>query len=126
MTSYKILLSYSPLRFMVLFLPASLRLPSLHTTSVPLRFVAAVTVAVDVMDVPVTTSVTVNTNGVSETTISWSAGVRDRAMPSDEISHRCAVDSSAHVNTTFSPGHGLSTLDCNSAPETERHTHLLE
>ena len=104
---------------MVLFLSARLRLPSRHTTRVPLRFLAAVNVAVDVMYLPITTSVTVNTNGVSEITVSWSPGVRDRMMPSDGTSHRCAVDSSAHVNLTFSPGHGLSTLDCNIAPETE-------
>ena len=110
--------TYLPRMFMVSFFSASIRLPSWHTTSVPLRSAVALTVVVDVMDVPVTTSVTVNWNGGSESTSALSAGVRDREMPSDGTTHRCRVDWIAHVNTTFSPGHGLSTLDCNSAPET--------
>ena len=45
--------------FMVMFWSAMIPVPSRHTTRVALRFVVALTVAVDVMN-PVITSVTVN------------------------------------------------------------------
>jgi len=52
---------YSPITFMVAFCGSgSIRLPSRQKTFVPLRFAAAVTVAVDVMEVPDITSVTAN------------------------------------------------------------------
>ena len=51
---------YIPLSVMMLLWSGSIPIPSRHKTSVPLRSEVAVTVAVDVMDVPGTTSVTAN------------------------------------------------------------------
>ena len=61
--SAQILIACSPLRFMVVFWFGSTRLPSLHNTRVPLRSSVTFTVAVDVVDVPGTTSVTANSKG---------------------------------------------------------------
>ena len=98
--------------------------PSWHTTRVPLRSSVALTVAVDVMD-PLLTSVTVNWNGGSENTLSLLRRRRTREMLRDGISHSCPREETVHLNSTISPGHGLSTLDCNWAPETEGETTLL-
>ena len=103
----------------VLFCSGSIPIPSRHTTRVPLRSVVTVTVAVDVMDVPVLTSVTVNWNWASGNTLPWSRGRRDREMFKNGMSHWCPLEGIVHVNVTLSLGHGLSTLDCNWAPETE-------
>ena len=51
---------FSPMMFMMMLWSGSVPTPSRHTTRVPLRSVVAATVAVDVMDVPVLTSVTLN------------------------------------------------------------------
>ena len=40
-------------------------------------------------------------------------------MSRDGTLHWCAREEIVHVNVTLSPGHGLSTLDCNLAPEAE-------
>ena len=108
----------SPLRFMVVFWFGSTRLPSSHKTRVPLRFAATLTVAVDVMDVPVITSVTLNSKGWSD--CSWLLGTRVWEMLRDGTLHWCTREGTVHVNTICSPGHGLSTLDCNWAPETAK------
>ena len=108
-----------PLRVMVLFLSGSIPIPSWHKTRVPLKSEVAVSVAVDVMNVPVLTSVTANWNGGSEITWPRSLGRRDREMAMDGTLHRCAREGSVQVNVTPSPGHGLSTLDSSWAPETE-------
>ena len=50
----------SPKMLIELLWSGSIPIPSRHTTRIPLRCVVTVTVAVDVMDVPVITSVTVN------------------------------------------------------------------
>ena len=107
-----------PIMLMVLLCSGSIPIPSRHTTRVPLRCVVTVIVAVDLMDVPVITSVTVNWNGGSEITLPWSRGRRDREMLNG-MSHWCPLERIVQVNVTLSPGHGLSTLDCNIAPETE-------
>ena len=108
-----------PMMFMMLLWSGSIPKPSWHTIRVPLRSAVAVTVAVDVMDVPGITSVTLNWNGGSEITPPWSPGIRDRGMSRPEASHRCESEKIVHVNVTLSPGHGLCTLDCNWASETE-------
>ena len=112
----------SPLRFMVLFWSGNTRLPSLHTIKVLLRSSVTFTVTVDVMDVPVLTSVTVNWNGGSENTWPWLLGRSARVMPKEEILHWCAREGTVHVNVTLSPGQGLSTLDCNWVSETNKQT----
>ena len=110
----------SPKMLIVLLWYGSIPIPSRHTTRVPLRCVVTVTVAVDVMDVPVTASVTVNWNGGSEITLPWSRGRRDREMFINEMFHWCPLEGIVHVNVTLSLGHGLSALDCNWAHETEK------
>ena len=87
--------------------------PSSHETRVSLSLIVAVTVAVDVMDTPITTSVTLNSNGGSGNTWPWLAGARVSVIPRDVTLHTCTVEKIVHVNTSCSPGHGLSTLDCN-------------
>ena len=114
---------YSPLRFMVLVWAGSDPIPSWHMTKVPLRSAVAVTVAVDVMDVPVLTSVTLNSNGGSGITWPWLAGRRLSVILRDGTVHRCAREATVQVNSILSPGHGLSTLDCNWAFETEKEWH---
>ena len=111
-----------PIMLIVLLWSGSIPIPSRHTTRVPLSSVVTVTVAVDVMDVPVTTSVTVNWNWASENALPWSRGRRDREMFNDGMSHWCPLEGIVHVNITLFPGHGLSTLDCSWAPETERNS----
>ena len=81
-------------------------------TRVPLRSSVALTVAVDVMD-PVLTSVTLNQNGGSGNTLFLLRRTRSREMLRDGISHPCPREGTVHVKVTVSPGHGLSTLDCN-------------
>ena len=106
--------------FMVLLWSGSIPIPSWHTTMVPLRSAVAVTVAVDVILDPVITSVTVNWNGGwSVITLPRSRGRRDWIIPRDGMCHWCAGEEIVHVKVTLSPGHGLSRLDCNWAPETE-------
>ena len=109
----------SPMMLTMLLWSGSIPIPSRHTTRVPLRCMVTVTVAVDLMDVPVITSVTANWNGESEITLPWSRGRRDREMFKNGMSHWCPTEETVHVNVTLSPGQGLSTLDCNWAPETE-------
>ena len=106
---------------MVLLWSGSIPIPSWHKTMVPLRSAVAVTVAVDVIILdPVITSVTVNWNGGwSETTLPWSRGRRDWKIPSDAMFHWWPREGIVQVNVTLSPGHNLSTLDCNWTPETE-------
>ena len=117
----------SPLRFMVLRWSGSVPTPSWHTTRVPLRSAVALTVAVDVMDVPGITSVTLNVNGGwSVITLPWSRRRRDREMPRDWMFHWCPRDGIVQMKVTVFPGHGLSTLDCNWAPETENKQSLDE
>ena len=114
---------HSPMMFMMLLWSGSVPTPSRHTTRVPLRSAVAVTVAVDVMDVPITTSVTVNWNGGwSMITLPWSRGRRDREIFKNRMSHWCPIEGIVQVKVTLSPGHGLSTLDCNWAPEYEIQT----
>ena len=117
---YKCIIYCSPLRIMVASWFGSIRLPSRHKTRVPLRFAVALNVAVDVMDVPGTTSVTLNSKGGSGITFPRPTGASVRTMLRDETTHWCEVEESVQVNVTLSPGHGLSTLDCNWAPETEK------
>ena len=116
----------SPVRYIVMFWSGSIPIPSWHTTRVPLRSAVMFTVAVDVMHVPVLTSVTLNWNGGSDITRPRSPGRRDRTMSRDGTLHRCATEGTVQVNVTLSPGHGLSTLDCNWAPETKREWQLLD
>ena len=115
----------SPVMFIVLFWLGWISNPSWHTTRVPLRCSVTLTVAVDVMDVPVTTSVTLNWNGGSENTSSSLRWRRAREILRDGISHWCPREGTVHVKVTVSPGHSLSTLDCNWAPETKGETTLL-
>jgi len=115
---------YSPLRLMVLVWSGSTRLPSWHIIKVSLRPSVILTIAIDVMDVPGTTSVTLNSNGGSEITpLCWLLGVSARLMPRDGTLHWCAVEEIVHVKVTVSPRHGLSALDCNWANETEKEWH---
>ena len=113
-----------PMIFMLLLWSGSIPIPSWHKTVVPLRSGMALTVAVDVID-PVITSMRLNWNGGSEITLPWSRGRRDWIISWDGTSHRCASEDIVHVNITLSPGHGLSTLDCNSASETKRDNNTL-
>ena len=103
----------------VVLCSGSIPIPSRHIVRVLLSSVVTVTVAVDLMDVFVITSVTVNWNGGSENTLPWSRGRSDREMFNDGMTHWCPLEGIVHVNVTLSPGHDLSTLDCNWAPETE-------
>ena len=111
----------SPMIIMVLLWSGSIPIPSRHTTTVPLRSTVAVTVAVDVMDLVINcTSVTLKWNGGwLVITLPRLLGRRDRVMFNDGMFHWCAREEIVHVNITLSPGHGLSTLDCNWAPEAE-------
>ena len=56
----------------------------------------------------------------------WILGNRSWEMLRDGISHQCSREETVDLNSTVSPGHGFSTLDCNWAPETEngQHFHL--
>ena len=111
--------SFSPTMFMVLLWSASIPIPSRHKTMVPLRSLVVVTVAVDVID-PVITAVTVNWNGGwSVITLPWLLGRSSRVIFNDGMFHWCPTEEIVHVNITLSPGHGLFTLDCNWAAETE-------
>ena len=110
---------YLPKIFMVLFWSGSIPTPSWQMTTVPLRSGVAFTVAVDVILDPVI-SVTLNwKGGWLEITLPWSRGRSDWMISREGTSHRCAREDILHVNVTLSPGHGLSTLDCNWATETE-------
>ena len=109
----------SPMMIMVLFWSGSITFPSWHDTKVLLRFSAAVTVAVDIMDVPGIATVTINWNGGSVITPPWLTGAKVRSMPRDETLHWCEVEEIVQVNVTRSPGHSVSTLDCSWAAETE-------
>ena len=108
---------------MVLLWAGSDPRPSWHMTKIPLRSAVAVTVAVDVMDVPVLTSVTLNSNGGSGITWPRSPGRRDREILRDGMVHRCPREGTVQMNSILSSGHGLSTLDCNWAFETEKEWH---
>lgn len=108
---------------MMVFCSGSVPLLSRHRIRVPLRSSVTLTVAVDVIiDVPV--SVTVNWNGGSEITWPRLPG-RSWVMPRDGTCHWCPAEGTVHVNVTLSPGHGLSILDRNWAPETESKEMLL-
>ena len=97
----------------------SIPIPSRHTIRVPLSSVVTVTVAVDIMDVPIT-SVTANWNGGSEFILSRSRGRRDREMFKSGMSHWCPLAEIVQVSVTLSLGHGLFILVCNWANETEK------
>ena len=113
-----------PLRVMMLFWSGSIPTPSRHTTIVPLRSEVAVTVAVDVMNVPVLTSVTLN----------WNGGVRDHPT---QVTRKKSPRDSNGWNTPQMSDRRNCTCECHSlqdmvsphwtawVPETEI-THCLQ
>ena len=112
--NHSLTLICSPLSINVLLWSGLFPTKSLQLTSVLFRSSVAVTVAIDVMLLSVT-AVTLNWNGGSEE----NRVLRESSMLRDETTHWCAREGTVQVNITVSPGHGLSTLDCNWAPETE-------